>query len=304
MDTPVVETHALTKRYGTRAVVDHIDLKVEPGQIYGFLGLNGAGKTTTIRMLMGLIRPTEGEMRLFGTPVPAERLRVMRRVGSLVESPSYYGHLSGRDNLRVLAVMLDIPDRRISEVLEIVRLSSEAKKRVKDYSLGMKQRLGIAAALLGSPELLVLDEPTNGLDPAGIHEVRDLIRRMPREHGMTVLVSSHLLAEVDQMATSVGVIHAGRLVFQGPIENLRARSRGHVLVTVDRPSEALALLNGQGRDVRIEQGMLRLDSTAHSDAARLVKALVERDVAVYRVEERQRTLEEIFLELTSEASLA
>lgn len=304
MDTPVVETHALTKRYGTRAAVDHIDLKVEPGQIYGFLGLNGAGKTTTIRMLMGLIRPTEGEMRLFGTPVPAERLRVMRRVGSLVESPSYYGHLSGRDNLRVLAVMLDIPDRRISEVLEIVRLSSEAKKRVKDYSLGMKQRLGIAAALLGSPELLVLDEPTNGLDPAGIHEVRDLIRRMPREHGMTVLVSSHLLPEVDQMATSVGVIHAGRLVFQGPIENLRARSRGHVLVTVDRPSEALALLNGQGRDVRIEQGMLRLDSTAHSDAARLVKALVERDVAVYRVEERQRTLEEIFLDLTSEASLA
>lgn len=304
MDTPVVETHALTKRYGTRAVVDHIDLKVEPGQIYGFLGLNGAGKTTTIRMLMGLIRPTEGEMRLFGTPVPAERLRVMRRVGSLVESPSYYGHLSGRDNLRVLAVMLDIPDRRISEVLEIVRLSSEAKKRVKDYSLGMKQRLGIAAALLGSPELLVLDEPTNGLDPAGIHEVRDLIRRMPREHGMTVLVSSHLLAEVDQMATSVGVIHAGRLVFQGPIENLRARSRGHVLVTVDRPSEALALLNGQGRDVHLDQGMLRLDSTAHSDAARLVQALVERDVAVYRVEERQRTLEEIFLELTSEASLA
>jgi len=302
--TPVVETQALTKRYGTRAVVDHIDLKVEPGQIYGFLGLNGAGKTTTIRMLMGLIRPTAGEMRLLGAPVPAERLRVMRRVGSLVESPSYYGHLSGWDNLRVLAVMLDIPDRRISEVLEIVRLSSEAKKRVKDYSLGMKQRLGIAAALLGSPGLLVLDEPTNGLDPAGIHEVRDLIRRMPREHGMTVLVSSHLLAEVDQMATSVGVIHAGRLLFQGPIESLRARSRGHVLVTVDRPSEALALLNGQGRDVRLDQGMLRLDSTAHSDAARLVQALVERDVAVYRVEERQRTLEEIFLELTSEASPA
>jgi len=302
--TPVVETQALTKRYGTRAVVDHIDLKVEPGQIYGFLGLNGAGKTTTIRMLMGLIRPTAGEMRLLGAPVPAERLRVMRRVVSLVESPSYYGHLSGWDNLRVLAVMLDIPDRRISEVLEIVRLSSEAKKRVKDYSLGMKQRLGIAAALLGSPGLLVLDEPTNGLDPAGIHEVRDLIRRMPREHGMTVLVSSHLLAEVDQMATSVGVIHAGRLLFQGPIESLRARSRGHVLVTVDRPSEALALLNGQGRDVRLDQGMLRLDSTAHSDAARLVQALVERDVAVYRVEERQRTLEEIFLELTSEASPA
>jgi len=302
VETPVVETHALTKRYKSRAVVDRIDLRVGRGEIYGFLGLNGAGKTTTIRMLMGLIHPSEGHMRLFGVPVPAERLHVMRRVGALVESPSYYGHLSGWDNLRVLAVMLEVPDRRIAEVLEIVGLSIEAKKKVKDYSLGMKQRLAIAAALLGSPELLVLDEPTNGLDPAGIHEVRDLIRRMPREHGITVLVSSHLLAEVDQMATSVGVIHAGRLIFQGPIGDLRARSRGHVSLSVDRPAEALALLNGQGRNVRLAEGRLRLDSLVPEDAAALVAALVARDVPVYRVEEQQLSLEEIFLELTAEAS--
>lgn len=303
MGTPVIETHALTKRYGPRAVVDHIDLRVGPGEIYGFLGLNGAGKTTTIRMLMGLIRPDEGHIRLFGTPLPEGRISVMRRVGSLVESPSYYAHLTGWENLRVLAVMLDVPDRRIAEVLETVQLRSEAKKRVRDYSLGMKQRLGIAAALLGSPELLVLDEPTNGLDPAGIHEIRDLIRSMPREHGITVLVSSHLLAEIDQMASAVGVIQAGRMIFQGPIEDLRARSRGHVTIAVDRPAEAHAMLNGQGREVCLEDDLLILGSTDPADAARLVHALVSHDVAVYRVEEHQRSLERIFLDLTAEAGL-
>ncbi|MGV8083556.1 MAG: ABC transporter ATP-binding protein [Coriobacteriia bacterium] len=302
MGIPVVETHALTKRYKSRAVVDSIDLRVDRGEIYGFLGLNGAGKTTTIRMLMGLIRPSEGAISLFSQPVPAERLKVMRRVGSLVESPSYYGHLSGWDNLRVLAIMLDVSDSRIAEVLEIVGLSAEPKKRVKDYSLGMKQRLGIAAALLGSPELLVLDEPTNGLDPAGIHEVRELIRRMPREHGITVLVSSHLLAEVEQMATSVGVIHEGKLIFQGPIASLRAHSHGHVRVEVDRPAEALALLNGQARQVRLAEDCLRLESLLAEDAAHLVRTLVEGGISVYRVEERQLSLEETFLALTAEAS--
>lgn len=304
MGIPVVETHALTKRYKSRAVVDRIDLQVDRGEIYGFLGLNGAGKTTTIRMLMGLIRPSEGGISLFSERVPAQRLRVMRRVGALVESPSYYGHLSGWDNLRVLAIMLDVPDSRIAEVLEIVGLADESRKRVKDYSLGMKQRLGIAAALLGSPELLVLDEPTNGLDPAGIHEVRELIRRMPREHGITVLVSSHLLAEVDQMATSVGVIHSGKLIFQGPIGDLRARSKGHVRVEVDRPAEALAMLNGQGRNVKLGDGCLRLDSLVAEEAARLVRALVEGGISVYRVEEHQLSLEETFLALTAEASPA
>lgn len=301
LGTPVIETHALTKRYGPRAVVDRIDVRVDAGEIYGFLGLNGAGKTTTIRMIMGLIRPSGGHIRLFGTPLPEGRISVMRRVGALVESPSYYAHLTGRENLRVLGVMLGVPDRRIDEVLEVVRLSSEAKKRVRDYSLGMKQRLGIAAALLGSPELLVLDEPTNGLDPAGIHEVRDLIRSMPREHGITVLVSSHLLSEIDQMASAVGVIQTGRMLFQGPIDALRARSHGHVSLAVDRPAEALEVLNGQGRHVRLEDGRLVLDSTEHADAAHLVRALVTHDVAVYRVEEHQKTLEDIFLDLTAGA---
>lgn len=303
MDDLVVETNGLTKRYKTRAVVDRLDLRVERGQIYGFLGLNGAGKTTTIRMLMGLIRPSAGDVRVLGRPIPADRMRVMGRVGALVESPSYYAHLSGKENLRVVATLLGVPDHRVEHVLGIVRLTDDAGRKAGEYSLGMKQRLGIAMALLGSPDLVVLDEPTNGLDPAGIHEIRELIRRMPREHGITVLVSSHLLAEVDQMATAVGVIHSGRLIFQGPIEELRARSRPHVRVVVDRPAEALAAasdfpLRLDGVDA------LTLDSVANADAARLVRALVARDIGVYRIEERQRSLEEIFLELTGEAGAA
>ncbi|HEY5548387.1 MAG TPA: ABC transporter ATP-binding protein [Coriobacteriia bacterium] len=304
MNDLVVETNGLTKRYGKRAVVDRLDLRVERGQIYGFLGLNGAGKTTTIRMLMGLIHPSAGSAQLFGRSVPAERMQVMRRVGALVESPSYYAHLSGRDNLKIVATLLDVPDRRIGEVLEIVRLTDDAKRKAGDYSLGMKQRLGIAAALIGSPDLVVLDEPTNGLDPAGIHEIRDLIRRMPREHGITVLVSSHLLAEIDQMATSVGVIHGGRLIFQGRIEELRARSRGHVRVETDRPADALAAVSGLGVKLTEEGDALVLDSTSPADAANVVRALVARDIGVFRVEERRLSLEDIFLELTREAGAA
>ena len=313
----VVQTQGLTKRYGKRDVVDRLDLNVARGEIYGFLGLNGAGKTTTIRMLMGLIHPTGGSAKLFGRHVPHERMQVMRRIGALVESPSYYAHLSGRDNLRVLATLLDVPEKRIDEVLAIVRLTGDASRKAGDYSLGMKQRLGIAAALIGSPELVVLDEPTNGLDPAGIHEIRDLIRSMPREHGITVLVSSHLLAEIDQMATGVGVIHGGRLVFEGPIGDLRARSRGHVAVAVDDPARALAVARASGLplgageiagtpeggaalagDAHAGPDELVLDSVEPGDAARLVRELVTGGVSVYRVEERTRSLEDIFLELT------
>ncbi len=307
----VVQTHGLTKRYGKRDVVDRLDLNVARGEIYGFLGLNGAGKTTTIRMLMGLIHPTGGTARLFGRQVPRERMQVMRRVGSLVESPSFYAHLTGRENLRVLATLLGVPESRIDEVLAIVRLSDAADRKAGEYSLGMKQRLGIASALIGSPELVVLDEPTNGLDPAGIHEIRDLIRSMPREHGITVLVSSHLLAEIDQMATSVGVIHGGRLVFEGPITELRGRSRGHVRLAVDAPERALEIADAAGLRLALDPTTaeecavvhdgpcaLRFDSLERTDAALLVRELVNSGVSVYRVEEQARTLEEIFLELT------
>ncbi|MCL6627948.1 MAG: ATP-binding cassette domain-containing protein, partial [Alicyclobacillus shizuokensis] len=192
MSEMVIETSNLTRRYGKKVSVNNVNLKVPKGSIYGFLGPNGAGKTTTIRMLLGLIRPTSGHIRIFNQDLSKHRMPILRRIGSLVESPSYYGHLSGYENLDVIARLLKVPSKRIDEVLGIVRLTPAAHQTVKGYSLGMKQRLGIAAALLGNPDLLILDEPTNGLDPAGIHEIRTLIKDMPKQHGITVVVSSHL----------------------------------------------------------------------------------------------------------------
>ncbi len=296
----VIETHGLTRKFGTQTAVDRLDMEVRGGQIYGFLGLNGAGKTTTIRMLMGLSRATSGRMSILGVEVPRHRSQVMGRVGSLVESPSYYAHLTGRENLRVQATLLGVSESRISEVLALVGLHDAAEKKAGQYSLGMKQRLGIASALLGEPELLVLDEPTNGLDPAGIQEIRNLIVQLPREHGITVLVSSHLLAEVDQMATHVGVVHHGRMLFQGPIGDLRDRSAAAVVIECDRPEAAHADLARAGLPVRLDAGALSLSSLEPALTARAVRELVTREHSVYRVQEFRPTLEDIFLELTAE----
>lgn len=296
----VIETHGLTRTFGKQRAVDSLDMEVRAGEIYGFLGLNGAGKTTTIRMLMGLSRATAGHMSILGQDVPRERRAVMGRVGALVESPSYYAHLTARENLKVLATLLDVSEMRITEVLRLVGLSDAAGKKAGQFSLGMKQRLGIAAALLGEPDLLVLDEPTNGLDPAGIQEIRNLIVQLPREHGVTVLVSSHLLAEVDQMASHVGVIHHGRMLFQGPIEELRARSAASVVIDCDRPDDAFHDLLGAGIAANHEGGVLTLASYEPAVAAEAIRVLVGRDHSVFRVEEHRPTLEDIFLELTAE----
>ena len=296
----VIETRGLTRNFGKQIAVDSLDMQVRKGEIYGFLGLNGAGKTTTIRMLMGLSRATSGQMSLLGHDVPRDRTKVMGRVGALVESPSYYAHLTARENLRVLAVLLDVTEARITEVLRLVGLSDVAGKKAGQFSLGMKQRLGIAAALLGEPDLLVLDEPTNGLDPAGIQEIRNLIVRLPREHGVTVLVSSHLLAEVDQMASHVGVIHHGRMLFQGPIEDLRARSSASVVIDCARPADACLDLLAADISAKHEAGVLTLSSFEPAVAAEAIRVLVGHDHCIFRVEEHRPTLEDIFLELTSE----
>ncbi len=298
MSEMVIETNALTRRYGKRTAVDRVDLCVPRGEIYGFLGPNGAGKTTTIRMLLGLIRPTAGTVRLFGENFHRHRMSVLRRVGSLVESPSYYGHLTGAENLEVVRRLLGAPKKRIAEALEIVRLTEAADRPVKGYSLGMKQRLGIAIALLGHPELLILDEPTNGLDPAGIQEMRRLIKDMPRKYGMTVLVSSHLLSEIDQIATQVGIIHEGRLIFQDRIEALRQKSGPRTAIGVDRMREARAVLEGSGWRPHIEDGLLWLDETEPEQVSRVNALLVKNGFSVYRLEEVKPSLEEVFLELT------
>ena len=217
----VIETSGLTKVYGDAAVVDGVDLAVPQGSVYGFLGPNGAGKSTTIRMLLGLVRPTRGTVRLFGEELTPQRRSVLRLVGGLAETPSLYPHLTARDNLRVTALLREVPPRRIDEVLEVVGLAHAARQRVGTFSLGMKQRLGLALALLSEPLLLVLDEPTNGLDPAGIREMRALVSALPRRFGTTVFLSSHLLHEVERVATHVGVLHRGRLLFQGPTSELK-----------------------------------------------------------------------------------
>lgn len=301
MSQALIETYQLTKKLGNKTAVDRLDLRIGKGEIYGFLGPNGAGKTTTIRMLLGLIRPTRGMVRVFGQDLRKEKLSVLRRVGSLVEYPSYYGHLTAYENLEAVRRILDVPRSRIDEVLSIVRLSKEARRPVKGFSLGMKQRLGIATALLGAPELLILDEPTNGLDPSGILEMRELIKSMPQQHGMTVLVSSHLLSEVEQMATQVGIISQGRLIFQDSIEALRLRSGSRIRLCVDRGETAWKMLLANGIQAEwepTEANRLLLQHESDEQLARLVKFLVQSDIAVYRVEEARRSLEDMFLELT------
>jgi ABC-2 type transport system ATP-binding protein len=302
MKNKVIETYHLTRRYGKTYVVDDLNLNVYPGDIYGFLGPNGAGKTTTIRMLLGLIQPTSGDVEIFGKNLKKERISILKKVGSLVDSPSYYGHLTGRENLEVLRRLLDVPKSRIDEVLSIVRLDKSADRAVKGYSLGMKQRLGIAASLLGSPELLILDEPTNGLDPAGIQEIRELIKEMPKQYGITVVISSHLLNEIDQMATRVGVIQSGRLIFEDTIAAMRKQSQSRIKLVTDQPYEAAQILKGAGISSKLEDGILWLEDQGNAYIAKAIETLVMKRISIYRVEEVKNSLEEIFLKLVGKES--
>ncbi|MNZ89320.1 putative ABC transporter ATP-binding protein YxlF [compost metagenome] len=300
----VIETKGLSKSYKGRYAVSNLNLKIKKGDIYGFLGPNGAGKTTTIRMLLGLIKPTSGSVHIFGKPLAKDRIAILRKIGSLVEYPSYYGHLSATDNLEAIRRILDVPPAKISEVLDIVGLSKEAHRPVKGFSLGMKQRLGIASALLGSPELLVLDEPTNGLDPSGIQEIRELIKQMPKQHGITVLISSHLLSEVELTAGTVGIIRQGELVFQNTIERLHQEAHGQLSLVVSDPELALSTLQDYGLHAQISGSSILLEHTPNRTIALVVKSLVERNHSIYRIEERKKSLEELFLQIVGEGKLS
>jgi ABC-2 type transport system ATP-binding protein len=295
-----ISTYGLSKRFGDLMAVDDLSLAVEPGTLYGFLGPNGAGKSTTIRMLLGLVFPTAGRIELLGQPVGDQ----LRRVGALVEEPAFWGYLSGRRNLqyhaRVSGPPQDRRDRldRIEEMLQLVGLDEAADKKVKAYSHGMRQRLGIARALLGTPELLVLDEPTTGLDPAGMREVRQLLRSLV-DRGITVFVSSHLLAEVEAMCDRVGVLAHGRLVAEGPPTALRPS--GNVLrVTIDDPLRAREALAGLDHlDVEpIGAGELRVRLAAPMTAAQVNATLVRAGLAVSAVIPERERLEDVFLALT------
>ncbi|MBS4190016.1 ABC transporter ATP-binding protein [Bacillus sp. FJAT-49705] len=295
----IIETNKLTKKFKNRYAVESVNLQIKKGEIYGFLGPNGAGKTTTIRMLLGLAKPTYGSIQIFGKDMKKEKLTVLKKVGSLVEYPSYYGHLTAYENLEAIRILLDAPKSRIDEVLSIVRLSNDAKRPVKGFSLGMKQRLGIAAALLGKPELLILDEPTNGLDPSGILEIRELIKSMPKEHGITILVSSHLLSEMDQMATQVGIITKGKMIFQDSIETLRQRSKSKIAIKVNETEQAWRMLLSKGIQAEMENKQIYLPHSSDEAISTVVEELIHNRFSVFRVQEEKKSLEDIFLELTS-----
>lgn len=299
----IIQTHDLCKQYGSALRVSHLNLNVPEGSIYGFLGPNGAGKSTTLKMILGLVRPTAGSIRVLGKDMDnSNRLSVLRQVGSLIESPSYYGHLTGEENLRIVQTLRGIPEKNIREVLQIVRLDGQREKKVAHYSLGMKQRLGLAAALLGYPKLLILDEPTNGLDPAGIQEMRELICDLPCRFGMTVVVSSHLLSEIDQMANHVAIIREGELVFQDSLDALHGRSRHHLALRTTNNTVARSLLAEQSVPCEEENGYLILPILSDEVAAKLTRFLADSRLGVVRLEERQKSLEDIFLDLTGKAA--
>jgi ABC-2 type transport system ATP-binding protein len=295
MDELVVQTDGLTKRYGDRLAVDDVGMTVRRGEVYGFLGPNGAGKTTTLRMMLGLIRPTAGTATILGRP--AGRTDVNGRVGALVEGPGFYPYLSGRDNLRVLARYRDLPAGQVEEVLERVDLSGRGDDKFKTYSLGMKQRLGVASALMGDPELIVLDEPTNGLDPAGMADMRALVVDLARG-GQTVLLSSHLLTEVQEICDRVGVISAGRLLRESSVAELRGRTSLRVrAVPLDR-ALAIAMRAAGDDGVRVDGDSLVLDLPVDRAPA-LARELVAEGVDVHELAPLERTLEEVFFEMTT-----
>lgn len=292
----VIETTGLTKRYGDIAAVESLDLRVRRGEVFGFLGANGAGKTTTLRMLLGLIRPTGGHAVVMGEKPGAAAS--LARIGSMIETPAFYPHLSGRDNLHVLAAYAGIGRDRIDAALEQVDLDRRAGDAFRAYSLGMKQRLGVAAALMKDPALLILDEPTNGLDPAGMAEMRTLIRKLGDE-GRTVIVSSHLMVEIEQVCDRAAVISNGTLVAEGTIDELRGEDV--LVIEADPLDEACQLVAGLPgvREVRPGAGELRVSGTDGLDPARINARLVREGIEVRELRRERSSLESVFLSLTN-----
>jgi ABC-2 type transport system ATP-binding protein len=300
---PVIEVEGLRKEYrrlrrGRSLAVDGLDLSVPDGGVYGFLGPNGAGKTTTIRCLLGLVRPNSGRTRLLGAE-PATLHTIMDRVGSIVETPTLFPTFSGRRNLRLLGRIDGIGPKMVDSVLERVGLAARADDIVKHYSLGMKQRLGIAAALLREPEVLILDEPANGLDPAGIKEVRQLMRSLGNE-GRTVFVSSHLLGEVQQICDRVAILSRGRLVTAGPVEEVLARGEAaHLIVKVENPDAGLDVLRAAGFDAMVDSDHIRVTAPATEGPA-VTKALAAKRIYLSELRPEEISLEDVFLQLTGD----
>lgn len=299
MQEMIISTDALSYKYGKQLILDAVSLEVPKGSIYGFLGPNGAGKTTTIKILLSLLLSSKKNVFLFGKELSANRTEILSKIGSLVEQPAIYGHLSGRENLRNRALLLKVSKERVEEILSLVGLAEAGGKKAGKYSLGMKQRLGIGLALLGDPELLILDEPTNGLDPNGIIEIRLLLRKLALELGKTVFVSSHLLSEVERTATHVGIINKGRLLFQGSIEALHAINKPVINIHVDDLSGAAGVLLKEGIATDVLSDNLVLPYTSHVQMGSVNTLLVQNGFTVYSIANSRKDLEHVFLNITN-----
>jgi ABC-2 type transport system ATP-binding protein len=294
--TPAIETTELTKRYGPITAVDRLDLRVERGEIFGFLGPNGAGKTTTMRMLLGLVKPTAGSARVLGMDIASEISTILARTGSVIENPTFYPYLSGRDNLRAFARLGGIAPERIPPILELVDLAGAADRKFAAYSLGMKQRLAVGAALLDSPDLLILDEPANGLDPAGIVEMRDLVRRL-KAYGHTVLISSHVLHEIEQICDRIAIMNGGRIIVQGRVADLLGGET--LLVRAEPLGPAARVLRGLPWAGKVEQeGNYLIVHASEERAADITCALAEEGIYVSRLQPHEKSLERYFLDVT------
>lgn len=298
---PIIKTTALNYHFNkNKKTLDDINLQVEKGSIYGFLGPNGAGKTTSLRLLLGLLKKQDGTIEIFGKEFDDHRIESLKKIGSLIEQPSLYGHLTAKDNLKIYRKIYGTRKESIEEVLQIVGLEETGKKKAKQFSLGMKQRLSIAIALLHNPDLLILDEPTNGLDPNGIIETRELIKKLNKEKGVTIIVSSHILAEVERMATHVGIIHKGKLLFQGTLHELQNMKNKQTFLQIDTSNNdaALKLLSAE-YGAEGKNGYVVLPFKEKGITALINRKLVEQNIDVYLLQPQQNDLEQLFIDITS-----
>ncbi|WP_307976218.1 ABC transporter ATP-binding protein [uncultured Streptococcus sp.] len=296
----MIELKDVKKVFGKQVAVDLSDLRLEQGEIYGLIGPNGAGKSTIMKMICGLLEPSSGQVTVAGVAMSeANRIGILKQIGSLIEEPAYYDNLTGLENMQILKELKGLTDQDVTEALAIVRLIDHQNKRVKHYSLGMKQRLGIAMAIMGRPKLIVLDEPTNGLDPQAREEIRKLIRSLPEKFQTTVMISSHALDEIEKMVTQIGIVGKGKLLYQGTIRQFKSQHSGQICLKTSADDKALALLKLDASRVQVTEQGLMLSNYPDDVVADLVKRLVLADIAVYRIFEVNKSLEELFIDFTA-----
>lgn len=298
-----LETKDLSYRFTLdHLILDKINLQVPSGSIYGFLGPNGAGKTTTLRLILGLLKKQEGSIQIFGKSFEKDRISILRNIGSMIESPSIYGHLTATENLRLLQKIYQCPMSRITEVLNTVGLAQTGQKKAGQFSLGMKQRLSIAIALLHNPSFLILDEPTNGLDPNGIIEIRELLKKLNEENNLTILISSHLLSEIERLVTHLGIIHKGSLLFQGTLEELHHKQKLSSVIHIDtnQHKQSVEIMTTLGLSPKLKNGLINIPIVDKMILASLNKQLVEEGIEVYQISTIKNDLESIFIDLVNQ----